>query len=154
MDTGSVEKAPGFGGFILWHRRGIGWVLILITLFMAYWAVHVPIATRFEDFFPANHPNTVLYRQVRQHYGGAQTLMLMLRVKNGDIFNYKTLQKIQDITHEVNILPGVDQTKCFRWRRTASLFAQAVPGAMVSTPFMYPQRTAERRRTRRSQGQS
>jgi predicted RND superfamily exporter protein len=138
MDTGSVEKAPGFGGFILWHRRGIGWVLILITLFMAYWAVHVPIATRFEDLFPANHPNTVLYRQLRQHYGGAQTLVLMLRVKNGDIFNFKTLHDIQDMTNEVNALPGVNHNEVFSLASYRVLYARALPGALVSTPFMFP----------------
>jgi hypothetical protein len=47
-------------------------------------------------------------------------LLLMLRVKDGDIFNYKTLHKIQDITGEGNILPGVDHNQVFRSPPTAS----------------------------------
>ena len=45
--------------------------------------------------------HTLLYREFQYHYGGAQTLLLMLRVKNGDIFTTQTLQKIQDITRQV-----------------------------------------------------
>lgn len=138
MSIESGEKLPGFGGFILNYRRGIGLLLIAITLFMAYWAAHVPIATRFEDLFPSNHPNTVLYRQLRQHYGGAQTLVLMLRLKNGDIFNYKTLHDIQDMTAEVNALPGVNHNEVFSLASYRVLYARAMPGALVSTPFMFP----------------
>jgi len=103
----------GIGRSILQFRVPIGLLLIAITVFMGYWAARVRIATRFENFFPSNHPNTLLYRQFHNHYGGAQTLALMLRVKHGDIFNYATLQKIEDITRAVNILPGVDHNEIF-----------------------------------------
>src|SRR5437870_1659164 len=107
MNDGQV-KPRGFGNFVLTYRQPIGLTLIAITLFMAYWAAHVPIATRFEDLFPSTHPNTLLYRGLRRHYGGAQTLALLLRVQEGDIFNFKTLHAIQDVTTEVNALPGVN----------------------------------------------
>jgi uncharacterized protein len=138
MDAGNSGQPSGFGTFILNFRAQIGAILIGITLFMGYWAVHIPIATRFEDLFPAKHPNVVLYRQLRQHYGGAQTLVLMLRVKNGDIFNFKTLHSIQDMTTAVNALPGVNHNEVFSLASYRVLYARALPGALVSTPFMYP----------------
>src|SRR5216683_5386958 len=51
---------------------------------MALWAARVQIGTKFENFFPANHSDTLLYRQFQYQYGGAQTLLLMLRVKDGE----------------------------------------------------------------------
>ena len=113
-------------------------MLIAITAFMALWAARVQIGTKFENFFPANHPDTLLYRQFQYQYGGAQTLLLMLRVKDGDIFNYKTLHKIQDITGEVNILPGVDHNQVFSLASYRVAFTRALPGALISTCFMYP----------------
>ena len=89
-------------------------------------------------FFPSNHQNTLLYRQYRRYYGGAQTLAVMLRVKNGDIFNYSTLQKIEDITRAVNILPEVDHNEVFSLASYRVAFAKAVPGAVISTCYMYP----------------
>jgi len=128
----------GLGGLILRWRTPIGLVLIAVTSFMAYWAAHVSIATRFENFFPRNHPDSLLYRQYHVHYGGAQTLAMMLRVKHGDIFNYATLQKIEDITRAVNILPGVDHNEVFSLASYRVAFARAIPGAIISTCYMYP----------------
>src|ERR1700730_12663172 len=113
MNEPGSRNELGVGRYILQFRIPIGLILITVTVFMAYWAARVRIATRFENFFPSNHPNTLLYRQFHTHYGGAQTLALMLRVKRGDIFSYATLQKIEDITRAVNILPGVDHNEIF-----------------------------------------
>ncbi len=63
----------------------------------------------------------------------------MLRLKHGDIYNPKTLHKIQDITLEVNILPGVDHNEIFSLASyRVNFYARAVPGALISTIFMYP----------------
>jgi predicted RND superfamily exporter protein len=121
----------GIGGHILRYRAPIGLFLIAVTIWMGYWAAHVKIATRFENFFPSNHPDTLLYRQFHIHYGGAQTLAVMLRVKHGDIFNYSTLQKIQDITRKVNILPGQTTTRFFRWLHTASHSPKHSPAPLL-----------------------
>ena len=110
-------------------------ILAGITVFMAYWALHVPIATRFEDLFPAKDPNVRLYREYRRQYGGAQTLVLMLRVHDGDIFNMKTLGAIQDLTRKVDILPGVNHNEVFSLASYRVVYARAIPGALVSRPY-------------------
>ncbi|MGH8012988.1 MAG: efflux RND transporter permease subunit, partial [Candidatus Binataceae bacterium] len=136
-DANGVNSGKA-GAFILRFRVPIGAVLVIVTLFLAYWAAHVPIATHFEDFFPANHPNTLLYRKYRRKYGGAQTLVLMLRLKHGDIFNFKTLQTIQDMNTEVNALPGVNHNEVFSLASYRVAYARALPGELASSPFMYP----------------
>jgi uncharacterized protein len=129
---------PRFGNYVLAYRKPLAAILIAITLFMAYWAAHVPIATRFEDLFPTRHPNVLLYRQYRRQYGGAQTLVLMLRVRQGDIFTFKTLQTIQDLTRKVDILPGVNHNEVFSLASYRVIYAHAEPGALVAKPYMYP----------------
>src|SRR5882757_296806 len=138
MDTGGREIPRSFARYILDFRKPIGFLLIGVTIFMAYWAIHLPIATRFEELFPAAHPNTLLYREFRRQYGGAQTLVLMVRVKSGDIFNFKTLHDIQNITADVDKLYGVNHNEVFSLASYRVVHAQALPGARVSTPFMYP----------------
>jgi predicted RND superfamily exporter protein len=127
-----------FGTFILSYRRAVGAVLLAVTILMAVWAVRVPIATRFEDLFPSSHPNTVLYRKHRVEYGRALTLALLLRVDRGDIFNLKTLQTIQDINHEVDILPGVNHNELFSIASYRVFYATATPGTLTISPYMYP----------------
>src|SRR6516164_2481556 len=138
MDSESGASSHSFGGFVLSYRKPLAATLIAITVFMAYWALHVPIATRFEDLFPAKDPNVGLYREYRRQYGGAQTLVLMLRVRDGDIFNMKTLGAIQDLTRKVDILPGVNHNEVFSLASYRVIYARAIPGALVSRPYMYP----------------
>jgi predicted RND superfamily exporter protein len=138
MATSRTQEPWGLGRYILQFRAPIGLLLIAITIFMGYWAANVKIATRFENFFPADHEDTLLYRKFQNQYGGAQSLYLMLRVKHGDIFNYATLKKIQDITREANTLPGVDHNEIFSLASYRVAFTHAVPGALIATCYMYP----------------
>src|SRR6266436_1913823 len=136
MSTGTRENPLGFGNLILRFRKPIGLTLIAITIFMLYWAAHVPIATRFEDLFPAQHPNTLLYRKFRQQYGGAQTLILMLRVKQGDIFNYKAVGEIEDIPRKTDKLSSFNHNEVFSLASYRVLYVRALPGALVSSRCM------------------
>ncbi len=138
MGSDTAAGSYSFGNYVLNYRKPMAAILIAITLFMTYWAFHVPIATRFEDLFPSKDPNVLLYRQYRRQYGGAQTLVLMLRVRDGDIFNMKTLGAIQDLTRKVDILPGVNHNEVFSLASYRVIYARAIPGALVSRPYMYP----------------
>ena len=139
MAGASSSNEPwGLGKHILQFRFPIGLTLIAITAFMFYWALRVQIATKFENFFPSQHENTLLYRKYQYRYGGAQTLAMMLLVKQGDIFNYSTLGKISDLQAELNQLPGVDHNQIFSLASYRISYAKVSPGAIVTTPFMYP----------------
>ncbi|HJU09424.1 MAG TPA: hypothetical protein VJ728_01040, partial [Candidatus Binataceae bacterium] len=138
MPSMGAQESWRPGKYILQYRAVIGLVLILVTGFMAYWAARIQIATKFENFFPADHPNTLLYRKYQYRYGGAQTLMLLLRVRHGDIYNVPTLTKIQDLTRAVNILPGVDHNEIFSLASYRVAFPKVIPGAIITTNFMYP----------------
>src|SRR5260370_796835 len=90
------------GRFILRYRAPIGIALLLITGIFGYYASKLTIGTSFIDFFPKNHPYVQLYHNY-ERYGGAQRLTLMVQVKHGDIYNYKTLRKIQDMTYDLDL---------------------------------------------------
>jgi uncharacterized protein len=128
----------GFGDFILRHRGFIGILLLAITALMAWNAAHVKAATKFEDLFPASHPNVKLYEQYQFHYGGAQTLVILMRVRQGDVFNFNSLQKILKLQNAVNGLPAVDHNEVFSLASYRVAYTEAVPGGLVSKCFMYP----------------
>src|SRR5579859_7655177 len=130
-------NVKGIGEVVVRFRAAIGAMLIAATLVMAYFAAQVNISTRFIDFFPAEHHNVILSERFHQ-FGGAQTLVLMLQVKKGDIFNLPTLRKVQEISKEVDWLPGVNHQEVFSLSSYRVAFAQAVPGGLNVKPFMYP----------------
>ena len=45
----------------------------------------------------------------------------------------------RNVTNEVNALPGVNHNEVFSLSSYRVLYARALPGALVSTPYMYPQ---------------
>ncbi len=128
----------GIGKYIIRYRAPIGILLIVITAFMAYWAAHAQVGTQFNNFFPAGHPDTRLYRKFQYQYGGAQTLVILMRLKHGDIYNSKMLHKIQDVTFDANALPGVNHNEIFSLASLRNVYAEARPGALISKCFMYP----------------
>jgi len=130
-------KFNSAGEIILYFRREIGALLIAATLFMAYSAARVNISTRFIDFFPDQHKNVILAKRFHG-FGGAQALVVMLQVKHGDIFNLDTLRKVQEISKEVDWLPGVNHQEVFSLSSYRIAYAQAVPGGLNVKPFMYP----------------
>ncbi|HKD68050.1 MAG TPA: MMPL family transporter [Candidatus Binataceae bacterium] len=125
------------GEAVLRFRRAIGAVLVAATLFMVYAAAQMNISTSFIDFFPAEHNNVTLAKRF-YGFGGAQTLILMLQVKQGDIFNLGTLRKIQKITGEVDWLPGVIHQQVYSLSSQRVSYAQVVPGGLNVRPFMFP----------------
>jgi len=138
MASSSVKLTSlRIGDFVLRFRAVIGGILLIISAIMAYYCTQVTIATKFDDFFPANHPNVKLYEEWHK-YGGAQTLSVMIQVKDGDIFNHATLQKIQDVQHEVDKLPGVDHNEVLSLASYRVSYAEASPGSLIIKPFMFP----------------
>src|ERR1700688_3046767 len=125
------------GDFVLRFRAIIGGILLLISAIMGYYCTKVNVATKFDDFFPINHPNVQLYHQW-QKYGGAQTLSVMVQVKDGNIFNYSVLKKIQDIQYDVDKLPGVDHNEVLSLASYRVSYAEATPGSLNIKPFMFP----------------
>jgi predicted RND superfamily exporter protein len=132
------SNTEGIGKYIIRYRAPIGILLIAITAFMGYWAAHAQVGTQFNNFFPANHEDTRLYREFQYQYGGAQTLVILMRLKHGDIFNAKTLHKIQDMTFDANALPGVNHNEIFSLASLRNVYSEARPGALISKCYMYP----------------
>ena len=89
-------------------------ILLLIAAGTAYFALqvrHLTLETRFGDLIPQQHPYIKVHNQVRDIFGGATQVILMLEVRDGDIFNPVTLKKLQRVTFDLERIPGVDPHK-------------------------------------------
>jgi len=81
--------------------------IILATVFFGYYASQTRMVTVFDDLFPQKHKYIKVHNKFRELFGGANLVSLELRVKEGDIFNTKTLEKIKRITQEIEKVPWV-----------------------------------------------
>jgi predicted RND superfamily exporter protein len=126
------------GDFVIRFRAIIGAILLGISAVAIFYCSKVTIRTNFDDFFPSYHPDVQLYEKWHR-YGGAQTLSVMIRVRQGDIFNYDTLSKIQRIQREVDRLPGVDHNEVLSIASYRVSFSETTPGSLTIKPFMFPE---------------
>jgi predicted RND superfamily exporter protein len=132
------DAFTGCAAQILRFRVPVGLLLVGMTLFMAYAVLRLRIRTSFVEFFPRRHPNVQLYNEYQGAFGSAQNLTIALHVRHGDIFNFDTLQKIQNINEAVDALPGVDHVSVRSLASYRASYFVAVPGALVGKTYMYP----------------
>lgn len=87
------------------HRPAVMVGVLMVAAVAAYYATQVRLEVQLEKMFPSNHPFVALNRDLGAKFGGANTLLVAVQVKDGDIFARPTLEKIQRITDAVYFRP-------------------------------------------------
>ncbi|MCK5422148.1 MAG: hypothetical protein KAJ08_08290, partial [Deltaproteobacteria bacterium] len=113
-------------------------IISLITLSFLYILKDLKVYTKFADLLPQNHEYIKTHNRIRSRFGGANTVTMVLQVREGDIFNPTTLQKIKDITDELYLIPGVDRFKIFSLSVKIMSDMMAISGGFTFKPMMWP----------------
>jgi len=119
-----------------------GWFLAaisIITLFFLYQVKNLKVYTTFADLLPQNHEYIKVHNSIRSRFGGANSVTMVLQVKQGDIFNYTTLKKIRDITDELYLIPAVDRFKVLSIAVNLLLDIVVTSGGYDFAPLMFPE---------------
>jgi len=98
-----------FADFIIEKRLLVLILIFSISLFFLYKLKDLEVYTKFDDLLPQKHEYIKVHNKIRAQFGGANTINMVLQVKEGDIFNPTTLQKIRGISDELYLIPGVDK---------------------------------------------
>ena len=117
------------------YRLHASILVILITAFFAWEVKHLDISTRFSDLYPRNHS----YIQTFEKYpafGSPFTVSLVIEAKNGTIYNSKTLQKIQEATRLVDLIPGVDHDQILSIAARKVKHVEATIGGIQATNLL------------------
>jgi hypothetical protein len=124
--------------FIIEQRIVFLTIISLFTVFFMYRTATIDIYTKFSDLLPQNHEYIKLHNRIRTQFGGANTTNMLLQVREGDIFNTATLQKIKDITEELYLIPGVDRFKIFSIAVNTLADMVITSGGFDFQPLMWP----------------
>jgi len=93
--------------FLLKYRHHVSILVTIITLFFCYSLKDMRLNTDFFDFYPRQHPYIKIYNEFRRMFGSANVLQIIVKKKNGDIYNPETLQKIDRVTKFIIETKGV-----------------------------------------------
>ncbi len=110
-------------------------ILLAITAFFAYGLKNVELRTIFTDLLPKNH---VFVQTFKDHpnFGNPLTVTLMLKHKHGDIYNPQTLEKVWNITRDIDLTPAVDHDQVLSVATEKARYAEATPYGIDSKPLM------------------
>jgi predicted RND superfamily exporter protein len=99
-------------GFFIRFRVAVLVIMAVVTGFFLTQIFHMEMFTQFLDLFPTTHPYVQIHKQYAKYFGGAYQATLVLELKEGgkykDVFNLETLNKMQRIQYDVDLIPGVD----------------------------------------------
>jgi predicted RND superfamily exporter protein len=127
-----------FAEFIIRRRLLILILLSIITLFFAYQLKGLRASTSFDDLLPQTHPYIKMHTEFRKIFGGANFLVMMLSVKEGDIFNKETLGKLKYITDELVGIPGIDRYKIISIASRKMKDLKYTEWGLKGEPLMHP----------------
>lgn len=110
--------------------------LIGVTAFFALQLPYVELRTIFSDLLPKTHPFVQTYKD-HPNFGNPLTVTVMIkRTDGGDIYNAETLQKVWDLTRDIDLAPAVDHDQVLSVATEKARYAEATPDGIDSRPIM------------------
>ncbi len=128
-----------FAQYILKLRLLIVTLFTAVTVFLAYQMFSgLTVGTNFAELLPQSHDYVKLHKEFRDKFGGANFLVIMVKVKDGTIFNKETLKKIKFITLDLERVPGIDRYKIVSIASLKLKVTEVSTFGFKSEPLMYP----------------
>ena len=114
-------------------RLAILLATIIITTVFLYGAMGLKNDLVLRDMFPDSHPYMALHERFADVFGsGASTVVICMKVKDGNIFNSPTLHKIKEITEEIELWDEVYRSLTKSIASKSSIVVNALGGGVVS----------------------
>jgi predicted RND superfamily exporter protein len=118
------------------RHRGVSLlVLFAITAFFVAGLRHVELKTIFSDLLPSTHPFVQTYKD-HPNFGNPLTVTVMIKRKDGDIYNAETLAKVWNVTRDLDLTPAVDHDQLLSIATEKARYSEATPYGIESQPLM------------------
>ncbi len=139
MEQKKIGPSVKIANFLIKKRVPVLILLGILTVVFGYGLLNLKIKVRLDEMQPPLHPFVKLNRKFMKVFGGANTVMIEIHVKNGDIFNYKTLCKIKRITDALQFHPYVRRALVESISRRKAKAVRGYAGGTVDIKsLMYP----------------
>jgi len=112
-------------------------ITMVITLFFLFQMFRLQVHTVFEDLLPQEHGYVKLHNKFRKQFGGANSVVMQLRIKEGTLFTRERLEKIRRISDELQFLPAVDRYKVVSIGTRNVRDVVVAPSGLTSVPLYW-----------------
>ncbi|MGB0955233.1 MAG: efflux RND transporter permease subunit, partial [Panacagrimonas sp.] len=114
----------------------MGALFAVITVGFAIGIPSVEIRTIFSDLLPADDPFVQVFKD-HPGFGNPLTVTVMVKRTDGkSIYNEETLQKVWDLTRDIDLTPGVNHDAIISITTEKARYAEATPQGINMRPLM------------------
>lgn len=121
MDSGKVHgefteaefssTLIGRVGYLIFHwRRALLLFGIIVTLVLGYFATQLQVTAGFSKMLPANHEYMRTFSDYQEEFGGADKVLIAIKVKQGNIFQPAVMDTVRKVTEDVFYIKGVERS--------------------------------------------
>ena len=97
------------GKLLFTWRRSFLALFVLISIGLLWSATHLRVDAGFQKMIPLKHEYMETFTEYQKTFGGANRVLVALRVAEGDIYTPEFFATLKAVTDEVFFLPGVDR---------------------------------------------
>ena len=136
-EIGSSRSTRRLAESLIENRGRVVAAITVVTLFFGFFLLRSRLAFNFGELLPQKHPFIQTHNRYGGVFGESNTLVVMLEVKEGTVFNIPTLTTLVEVTRAMEHLPGVnhDQINSLAHRSTRWLLVRP-GGLVVANPVM------------------
>lgn len=116
-------------------RWPISAVFLAMTVLFAVGIPGAQLRTVFSDLLPRDDPYVQVFKD-HPGFGNPLTMLVMVRCKDGDIYNPETLDKVWRLTRDVDLAPAVNHDQILSIATTKARYAEATPDGIDMRPLM------------------
>ncbi|TDU26842.1 hypothetical protein DFR24_3873 [Panacagrimonas perspica] len=121
--------------WIMDHRGIVSIGFLVVTVFFLFGFPHVVVKTIFKNLLPKDDPFVQVYYD-HPNFGNPLTMYIMVKRKDGDIYHQDTLQKVWDMTRNVDLTPGIDHVQLISISTEKLRYVEATPAGVDVKPLM------------------
>ncbi|MCH1931247.1 MMPL family transporter [Shewanella sp. A25] len=132
-----LEKlVNGFESFLFRNRAWVVNIFILLTLFLGYQASQLKMDAAFSKNIPLNHTYMQTYQKHQKDFGGANSIMVAVEDKSGNIFNPAFFDTLKNVHDQLFFIPGVDRAQVKSLFAPSTRFTEVVEDGFAGGPVI------------------
>ena len=121
--------------WVLAHRKTAWFIFIALTVFFAAGLPKVELRTIFSELLPTDDPFVQVY-EAHPGFGNPLTVAVMIKRKDGTIYNEDTLAKVWKFTRDIDLVPGVDHDMILSLASSKARYSESTANGIDMRPLM------------------
>ena len=129
--------------FIFRNRMMVLSFFVIVTIGLMYQASMLKMDAAFTKNIPLNHEYMKTYTKHAKDFGGANSIMVAVRAKKGDIFTASFFESLKNVHDGLYFIPGINRTSVKSLYSPSTRFTEVVEDGFAGGPVIPADFTAD-----------